>query len=98
MKKGFIFKIKKGFIVHTLADTGSWHQMHLLHVQQPCPMSNLLKSTTPPHGPHMDALFVYDYEQYQEYLLCFSKFGVYVTYDGKRARQSELMWPSQVTI
>jgi len=44
----------------------------------------------------MDALFSYDIESYQEFLLCFSKFGLYVTYDGKRSRQSEIMWPSQV--
>ena len=56
-------------------------------------MSSLLR---PPMTTQMDALFSYDIESYQEFLLCFSKFGLYVTYDGKRSRQSEIMWPSQV--
>ena len=33
--------------------------------------------------------------EYQTFLLCFSKFAIYITYDGERARQSEIMWPTQ---
>ena len=70
-----------------------WQPSYVLHVNMNNAMSSLLR---PPMTTQMDALFSYDIESYQEFLLCFSKFGLYVTYDGKRSRQSEIMWPSQV--
>ena len=45
----------------------------------------------------MDALCSVDLGvEQKEHLLCFSKFGIYVNYDGERSRQSEIMWPSEV--
>ena len=58
-------------------------------------MSQSLLHQAPGTAP-MEALLCYELEPYQEFLLCFSKFGIYISYDGKRARQSEIMWPSQV--
>ena len=60
-------------------------------------MSQSLLHQAPGTAP-MEALLCYELEPYQEFLLCFSKFGIYISYDGKRARQSEIMWPSQVRL
>ena len=67
----------------------------VLHKSQNNAMSQSLLHQAPGTAP-MEALLCYELEPYQEFLLCFSKFGIYITYDGKRARQSEIMWPSQV--
>ena len=67
----------------------------VLHKSQNNAMSQSLLYQAPGTAP-MEALLCYELEPYQEFLLCFSKFGIYITYEGKRARQSEIMWPSQV--
>jgi len=47
----------------------------------------------------MHALCCFDLgSEQKEYLLCFSKFAIYVNYEGERSRQSEIMWPSEVDL
>ena len=47
----------------------------------------------------MNALCCFDLgSEQKEYLLCFSKFAIYVNYEGERSRQSEIMWPSEVDL
>ena len=85
-----------GFSLYNLGSGGRVFQpTHLLHVQNvQCPLSTLLSN--PSLSNPMDALCCVDLgPEYQEFLLCFSKFGIYVTYSGERARQSEIMWTTQ---
>ena len=85
-----------GFTLYELKPTNVFSPTHLLHVENvESPLSTLLNNSSLAHP--MDALCCVDLgAEYQEYLLCFSKFGIYVTYSGERARQSEIMWPTQL--
>lgn len=57
-------------------------------------MSTLLENKLLQHP--MNALCCFDLgSEQKEYLLCFSKFAIYVNYEGERSRQSEIMWPSE---
>ena len=68
---------------------------YLLHVEnRKSRLSTLLSN--PVMQERMNALCCVDLgPEYQTFLLCFSKFAIYITYDGERARQSEIMWPTQ---
>nr|XP_009860020.1 serine/threonine-protein kinase MRCK alpha isoform X1 [Ciona intestinalis]XP_026692048.1 serine/threonine-protein kinase MRCK alpha isoform X1 [Ciona intestinalis] len=48
------------------------------------------------YQPPVDALCAVDVST-KECLLCFATCGVYVTWDGRRSRQQELMWPAPPT-
>lgn len=91
---------QSGFTLYRLDNiqTKVFAPVHLLHIQNvESSLSTLLSNPSLAHP--MDALCCVDLGvEYQEYLLCFSKFGIYVSYQGERARQSEIMWPTQLRI
>lgn len=85
--------VSKGTIYGPAEET---RPKHLLSVKQDSALSTLLDNQLL-HQP-MDALCSVDLgDAHGEFLLCFTKFGIYVNYEGERSRQAEIMWPSQPT-
>ncbi|XP_071961826.1 serine/threonine-protein kinase MRCK alpha-like [Antedon mediterranea] len=76
-----------GFGLYTIQNEGT-HMQSLVNPDDP----SLAFITSSP----MDSLAVVELNS-KEYLLCFMTVGVYVDYNGKRSRQTELMWPSPPT-
>jgi hypothetical protein len=88
---------QEGFTIHHLSNQSyaSGPPRTLLHVKNTeSSLTTLLSNPSLTHP--MDALCCVDLgPEYKEFLLCFSKFGIYVSYTSERARQSEIMWPTQ---